>query len=366
VRFRILGTLQVSVAGGHPARLGGHRQRMVLALLLLHAQRPVSVDALIDGVWGDRPPATARKTLQVYVSRLRQILDDGDIIGARDGYMLRVDPHEIDAVRFERLAAEGRRLTENDPVEAATVLREALRLWRGSAWGELAFEDALSSDAARLNERRVDVTEDHLAAELAAGEAAGLVGELRTLVADHPLRERLRSLLMLALYRLGQTAESLAVFEDGRRLLADELGADPGGELEALHRRILQQDPSLLTPLRAAPPARTPTPHDNPYKGVDAFGEGDADNFFGRDELVQEILERMADASFLTVVGPSGSGKSSVIRAGLVPALRRGALTGSSSWRIASMAPGAHPFAQLESALVRSADDPALTDLGAC
>lgn len=361
----MLGTLQVSVGDGHDANLGGHRQRMVLALLLLHAQLPLSVDALIEGVWGDRPPETARKTLQVYVSRLRQVLDDGDIVGARNGYMLQAAAHEIDAIHFERLAAEGRRLSETDPVEAAAVLHEALRLWRGSAWGELAFEDALSSDAARLHELKLAVTEDHLAARLATGEAAGLVGELRTLVADHPQRERLRGLLMLALYRVGQTAASLAVFEDGRRLLADELGADQGGDLEALHRRILQQDPSLLTPLRTAQVGSPPTPRKNPYKGLDAFGEGDADDFFGRDELVQEILERLANSSFLTVIGPSGSGKSSVIRAGLVPALRRGALEGSSSWQIASLAPGGHPFAQFESALVRSAADPTLTNLTA-
>ena len=152
----MLGTLQVSVGDGHEASLGGHRQRMVLALLLLHAQRPLSVDALIKGVWGDRPPETARKTLQVYVSRLRQVLDDGDIVGARNGYMLQAAAQEIDAVRFERLAAEGRRLSETTPVEAAAVLCEALRLWRGSAWGELAFEDALSADAARLHEPRTE------------------------------------------------------------------------------------------------------------------------------------------------------------------------------------------------------------------
>jgi DNA-binding SARP family transcriptional activator/ABC-type glycerol-3-phosphate transport system substrate-binding protein len=359
----MLGTLQVSVADGRGAHLGGHRQRMVLALLLLHAQQPVSVDALIEGVWGDQPPATARKTLQVYVSRLRQVLDDGAIIGARDGYLLQAVPDQIDAIQFERLAAEGRRLSETDPAAAAAILAEALRLWRGPAWGELAYESALSADASRWHELKLAVAEDHLAAALAAGEAAGLVGELRTLVADHPLRERLRGLLMVALYRLGQTAESLAVFEEGRRLLADELGADPGAELEALHRRVLQQDPSLLAPPRTVPVGRSSTPRENPYQGLNPFDEDDADDFFGRGQLVQELLERTTTSSLVTVVGPSGSGKSSVVRAGLVPALRDTAPEGASRWRIAAMAPGAHPFTQLESALLRAADDPTLTNL---
>ena len=118
------------------------------------------------------------------MSRLRHVLDDGDIVGARDGYVLQAAPHEIDAVNFERLAAEGRRLSWTDPIEAAAVLREALRLWRGPAWGELAYESALSSDAARLSELKLDVTEDHLASELATGGAAEFVGELRTLVFD--------------------------------------------------------------------------------------------------------------------------------------------------------------------------------------
>jgi DNA-binding SARP family transcriptional activator/ABC-type glycerol-3-phosphate transport system substrate-binding protein len=365
----VLGTLEVSVGDGHTATLGGHRQRMVLAVLLLHAPHAVSTDALIDGVWGDRPPPTARKTLQVYVSRLRQILGDGHIVGARDGYVLQVPLDEIDAVQFERLAADGRSLSEADPVEAVAVLREALRLWRGPAWGELAFEDALQADAARLHERKLAVLEDHLAASLAVGGGAELVGELRTLVAEHPLRERLRGLLMLALYREGQTAESLAVFEDGRRRLADELGADPGGELEAMHRRILQQDPSLMPRVRPGAAQSSSTPRDNPYrgsnpyKGLNPFRESDADDFFGRAQLVQDLLERMTTCPLLAIVGPSGSGKSSVVRAGLVPALRDGALEGSSGWRIAQMAPGAHPFAQLESALVDVAADPTLTNL---
>ncbi len=359
----MLGTLQVSAADGHPVHLGGRRQRVVLALLLLHARQPVAVDALIAGVWGGRPPPTARKTLQVYVSRLRQALSDDAIVWVRDGYLLQAPADEIDATSFERLATEGRRLSETDPVAAAEVLGDALRLWRGPAWGELAYEEALSADASRWQELKLAVAEDHLAAQLAAGEAAGLIGELRTLVAEHPLRDRLRGLLMLALYRLGRTAESLAVYEDGRRLLAEELGADPGGELEDLHRRILQQDPTLLAPLRTSPVRGPSTPRDNPYKGLNPFGEDDAEDYFGRSQLVQEILERMSSSSLVTVVGPSGSGKSSAIRAGLVPALRDATPAGSPGWCVASMAPGAHPFAQLEWALVRAADDPGLTNL---
>jgi DNA-binding SARP family transcriptional activator/ABC-type glycerol-3-phosphate transport system substrate-binding protein len=351
VRFHLLGTLNVSVDGGHSAALGGFRQRLVMAVLLLNAGHQVSTDQLIEAVWGDQPPPTARKTLQVYISRLRHVLQPDDITSVPAGYVLHADPADIDAACFERAATEGRRLLEHDPARAATVLRGGLSLWRGTPWGELGDQEPLRADAERLRELKLTVSEDRLAADLALGRAGSVIGELRGLVSDHPLRERLRALLMVALYQEEQTAAALMAFDDARRLLEEELGAEPGAALQDVHRRILRQDPSLARP--AAVPEAGPggTPVTNPYKGLHPFGEVDADDFHGRDRLLDELLDRVTTAPFVVLVGPSGSGKSSVVLAGLVPALRRGALDGSETWRIAVMRPGAHPSAQVERAL---------------
>jgi DNA-binding SARP family transcriptional activator/ABC-type glycerol-3-phosphate transport system substrate-binding protein len=357
VRFHLLGTLQVSVADGRGAPLGGFRQRMVVAVLLLHAGQQVTADHLIDAVWGDEPPATARKTLQVYVSRLRRALLPGDITAVPGGYVLHADPAQIDAVRFERAAEEGRSLIEDDPERAATVLREALALWRGAPWGDLRDQPALWSDAERLRELKLVVLEDRLTADLASGRAHLVTGELRALVSDHPARERLRGLLMTALVQDERGAEALQVFAAGRRWLVDELGTEPGPGLQELHRRILEQDPTLHA---TSAPDRTgvvrPAPP-NPYKGLQPFAEGDAGRFFGREGLVRELLERVATSSSVVLVGPSGSGKSSVVLAGLVPALRAERVDGSPAWRIALMRPGARPLLQLELALDRVAPD---------
>ena len=349
----ILGEVRVFTAEGLPVHLGGRRQRMVLALLLLHGDTPVTVDRLIDGVWGDQPPPSARKTLQVYVARLRGLLGNGVLTAAHGGYRLHLVPGDLDASRFEQLAAEGCGLLPRDPARASAVLTEALSLWQGTPWGELGDEPALVADAARLRDLRLSVLEDRVAAELMVGHTRQIVGELQLLVADHPLRERARGLLITALYRDGRTAEALAVFEEGRSLLAEELGIDPGPELQDVHRRILQHDPSLQGPTpTASPMASAPAHPDNPYKGLRAFGETDAPDFFGRDRLLEELADRLPSSSLLVLAGPSGSGKSSTLRAGLLPALRTGSLSAAARWRIATMQPGTHPFPQLEAALL--------------
>jgi DNA-binding SARP family transcriptional activator/ABC-type glycerol-3-phosphate transport system substrate-binding protein len=349
VRFQLLGTLQVTVQDGSSATLGGFRQRMVLAVLLLRVGEHVAADQLIDAVWGDEPPPTARKTLQVYVARLRHALDGEALTGVPGGYLLQVDPADVDAACFERAAAEGRRLLQHDPEKAAATLRAGLALWRGTPWGDLGDQAIFRADVERLRERKLQALEDRLTADLALGRARSVTAEVGSLVAEHPLRERLRGLLMTALYQDGRTADALTCFEEGRRLLIEELGAEPGPGLRELHRRILQQDPTLVG--GPAPTADPPVQLHNPYKGLHPFGEHDAEEFFGRERLVAELLERIASSPVVVLVGPSGSGKSSAVLAGLLPALRNGAVEGSDTWPIAVFRPGADPLGELRRAL---------------
>jgi DNA-binding SARP family transcriptional activator len=224
VEFRILGSLEAR-DGGHALPLGGVRERSLLALLLLNANELVPTDRLVDELWGDPPPKTAVKTVQVYVSRFRKLLGATTIVTRPPGYLLQVDPESIDLHRFERLAGEGRQaLAAEDPATAGRLLREALLLWRGAPLADFAYEPFAQAEAARLEELRVAALEDRVEADLCCGRAADLVGELQALAARHPLRERPRAQLMLALYRCGRQAEALDVFRDARTTLVEELG----------------------------------------------------------------------------------------------------------------------------------------------
>jgi DNA-binding SARP family transcriptional activator/class 3 adenylate cyclase len=596
--FRLLGPLEVT-DGGRPVTLGGPRQRLVLAHLLLAANRVVTMDELIERVWDEEPPRAARNTIQSYISHLRAALGPDRIEGRSPGYVIHAEPEELDVLRFEQHLRRARRLLPTDPREAAGVLEEALELWIGSPLSDLADSPSLDGEIARLQELRVSAIEDLIGARLSVGEHAEVLPDLERLVREYPLRERLWGHLMLARYRSGRQADALDAFRQAQDLLADELGIDPSPELQELQRRILNQDPTLqltgkplrgyrllervgegafgvvwraldpelgrevgvkqihprlsddpsfvrrfeqeaqtiarlehphvvplydywrdgsgaylvmrwmrggsledvlvrgkpdaehaakivdqlagalsaahrahtvhrdvkpanvlldddgnaylsdfgiaedmtdwrdrvepeglgysapellrgedVTPsadifalgmiaqdlvngkggdarvigvigrataedpkdryrdagdlaraLREAlgatataalePPARTE--ERNPYKGLHSFVEADADDFFGRDALIDNLVVRLAenvdDARFLAVVGPSGSGKSSAVRAGLVPTLRAGALPGSGRWFYVEMLPGAHPFEELESALQQVAVD---------
>jgi YVTN family beta-propeller protein len=258
--FRVLGPLQVATNGTH-LPLGGAKQRAVLALLLLHANEVVPLDRLIDELWGESPPESAANIVQGYVSHLRKALEPGRgrgehelLVSRPPGYALQLAPGQLDAERFELLAGEGRRLLdEGDASAAAERLRGALALWRGPALADLAYEPFVRPDADRLEELRLAALEDRIDTDLALGREGALVGELRELVAGHPLRERLRGQLMAALYRSGRQAEALEVYRDGRRVLRDELGIEPGPALRELERGILQHDPALGGP--APPPA---------------------------------------------------------------------------------------------------------------
>ena len=248
VEFRILGPLEL-VEDGRPVEVAGSRQRTVLALLLVQANEVVSTDRLIDGLWGERPPATAPKVLQNAVSQLRRSLGDDLIVTRGRGYLLRVEPDAIDAHRFEALLDRGRQtLASGDPEGAAAILREALALWRGPPLDDFSYEPFAGAEIARLEELHLRAVEERIEAELALGRHSDLVGELERLVAEHPLRERPRGQLMIALYRSGRQAEALRAYEDGRRLLAEELGLEPGAALQRLEKQILTQDPALEPP----------------------------------------------------------------------------------------------------------------------
>ena len=241
MEFRILGPLEAVGTGG-VVSLGGRRQRALLAVLLLHRNELVTVDRLADELWGERLPITAAKTVQVYVSRLRSELDQGRIETSGHAYVLRLEEGELDLDRFAVLVE---RPQGEEPLAAARTLREALSLFRGEPLGDLGYERWAQAEVARLRETRLAALEQCLEAELALGLHRALVAELEVLVREHPLRERLRGQLMLALYRSGRQAEALENYQHARRVLTDELGLEPTEALKDLQRAILAHDPSL-------------------------------------------------------------------------------------------------------------------------
>jgi DNA-binding SARP family transcriptional activator len=242
MEFRILGPLEVADRGDS-LDLGGARQRAVLALLLTRPNEVVSTDRLIDELWGREPPRTALNTVQYYVSQLRKLLGAQRIVTRPPGYAIHVEPGELDLERFERLLEQG----------DAQALHEALALWRGRALADFAYESFAADEIARLEELRILALEKRIDADLELGRHAELVGELERLVAQHPLRERLRGQLMLTLYRSGRQAEALAAYQSARSTLVEELGIEPGSALQELERAMLRQDPSLIAAAASAP-----------------------------------------------------------------------------------------------------------------
>lgn len=250
IEFRVLGPLE-AVDGDQMLALGGPKQRALFAALLLRRGEVVSIDRLVDAVWGERASTTAAKTARVYVSNLRKVLGDGVLVTRGSGYMLNAGPEQVDADRFEQLVAEGRSAIEaGDPRRAAGLLREALSLWRGPPLADLSYEEFAQAEISRLEEERLGAIEDRIDADLALGNHARLVGELEALVRERPLRERLQAQLMLALYRCGRQADALERYQQARRTLTDELGLEPGPALKGLERAILDQDPRIAAPKR--------------------------------------------------------------------------------------------------------------------
>ena len=247
MEFRILGPLEV-IAEGRVVPLDAPKQRALLALLLVRANEPVSRDLLIEELWAGRPPPSATKVLQTYVSQLRRVLGRDVIRTAPSAYELRADAGSFDLSRFEQLVANARAA---GPATANGMLREALSLWRGPPLAEFAYEPWAQPEIDRLEELRLEALQERIESDLALGASAELVAELELLVGQYPLREGLRAQLMLALYRSGRQAEALAAYRDARRALVETLGIEPTLALRQLERAILDQDPALDLTLRS-------------------------------------------------------------------------------------------------------------------
>ena len=282
MQFRILGALEVD-DDGRTVAVGGAKPRALLATLLLHANDVVSVDRLTDALWGDEPPETAKNALQVHVSQLRKALGNDVVERRGSGYVIEVDSADLDLIRFQELCAEARSLP---PAEGAERLRSALALWRG----EPEF------DRVRLEELRLAALEDRIDLDLELGRHTEVIAELQGLVDAEPLRERPRAQLMLALYRSGRQADALAEFARARETLVDELGVEPGPELQRLQRAVLEQDPSMAAPAAPRPVSRLPAPP-TPLIGR-------------RRELAETAALFAGGVRLMTLTGPGGIGKT--------------------------------------------------------
>src|SRR5690242_19519508 len=266
LEFGILGPV-AAWNDGRELPLGGAKQRSLLAVLLLRPNELVPTPRIVDELWGEQPPATAVKTVQVFVSHLRKVLGDGTLETQPGGYVVKVAPGSLDCQRFESLLDDGRRLLgEGDARQAGELLRKALALWRGPPLADFQYESFARNEIGRLDELRLVACELRLEADLALGRHAEVVGELEALVRDQPLRERPRRLLMLALYRSGRQADALAVYQEARSRLVDELGLDPGPALQELEKAILRQDAALDLPVAAPPPPPAAPPPPAPRR----------------------------------------------------------------------------------------------------
>ena len=367
LEFRILGPLEVR-RDGAPVGVGGPRQRALLALLLCNANRVLSRDQLIDELLGDQSARSVERMLRVQVSRLRKALAAGEaeprLIARAPGYLLRVEAGELDLERFERLSRDGRAALEGgDAARAARLLREAEGLWRGRPLADLEFEPFARFEVQRLEELRLLTPEDRIQAELALARHGDLCAELAALTSEYPLRERLRGQLMLALYRSGRQADALAVYRQTSEMLRDELGLDPSRTLRELERSILEQNIALDRSSHVLVATGGEVLDVCPFKGLEFFEVSDAEYFCGRERLVGKLLARAAESGLVGLLGPSGIGKSSLLRAGVLAALARDGVPGSAGWRQVVLRPGEQPHRQLTRALDGGQIDAALAGL---
>jgi DNA-binding SARP family transcriptional activator len=294
------------------------RERAVLSALVLRAGRPVTTDELAEALWGDELPVTWPKQLQASIGRVRTAIGRNAIETTPGAYVLRVDPETVDTERFDRLAASARQHLDDDPARAVDAAERALSLWHGTPYADLVSWPPALVESERLDEVRMELEEVRLDGRLRLGEHTASIADAERLVREAPLRERRWALLATALYRSGRQADALAAIRAARARLADELGVEPGIELSELELGILRHDDALdLDEVTAGPSAACP------YRGLQPFDVEDEGIFFGRDADIDSALARLARSRFLAVSGASGSGKSSLVRAGLVPALRR-------------------------------------------
>jgi WD40 repeat protein/DNA-binding SARP family transcriptional activator/energy-coupling factor transporter ATP-binding protein EcfA2 len=333
VGVNVLGPL--SLEGDASVRIAP-RDRVVLAALAMRPHEAVSADRLADAIWGDSPPVTWQKVVQGCVVRIRKLLGPESVATTDRGYVLTLPDGDIDAVRFEQLVRRGEELLAlGEPERAQFTLTRALDLWRGTAFTDLEHWEPGAAAGSRLAELHHDAEELRLEAALRAGSWREVLPEAAALVTTHPLREARWGLLARAQYQAGRQGEALATLKRARTVLVGELGLDPGPDLVAVEQAILHQDPSLLPgPDGGASPVC-------PYPGLLAYGIDQAEDYFGRDDDIEACRAILDREGVLAVVGPSGSGKSSLVRAGVAAAARRDGTT------VAVITPGAHPAAAL-------------------
>src|SRR6266516_667105 len=352
MRFRLLGPLELD-DGGRTIDISRPKQRALLAVLLLNANRVVSTDSLIDALWEEHIPDTAAKALQVHVSHLRRLLGATRLQTKAPGYLLQVADGEYDVHEVEALVRQAR--TES-PAQARVTWQRARSLWRGEPFADFGTQRFAQAEIARLEELRLVAIEGHLEAELTRGQPAELIGELESLVTEHPLRERFRYQLMLALYRSGRQAEALEAYRDARGVLREELGLEPSRALRDLERAILSQDPSL---------------EQKPAEGLGDDGESAPGTFVGRKPELGDLVAGLDDAlggrgRLILLTGEPGIGKSRLADELIRRARERGAdiLVGR-CWE-AGGAPAYWPWVQSLRGYIRELD-PALlrAELGA-
>ena len=296
----------------------GPRDRVVLEALATRQGQPVGAEELMDALWADHPPVSAAKNLQSCIVRLRKALGASAIVTSAHGYALAVPADAVDAREFEAQAARARELLAvGEADRAAFVLEKALALWRGDPFADLPDWPPAQREAARLAQLRLEVEEMHVDALMRSGRPREVLARAHAMVRAAPLRERRWELLALAQYRAGAQGEALRTIRQLRAVLAHELGIDPSAEMVALEQSILNQDPGLLVTQSPGPAAHCP------WQGLRAYDIDDSERFFGRDRDVQSCLQLLESSSLAAVVGPSGSGKSSIMRAGVLAAMRR-------------------------------------------
>ena len=342
----MLGQLGVRSEEGD-VNLGSPKQRAVLAVLLLHPNEIVPSDRIIDLVWGEYPPRTAEHSVQIYISNLRKLLSDGAQAGLIEtrppGYLLAVAPDAVDALRFERLVREGlAAIRSGDIAGGRSMLENGLAVWTAPPLTDFAYHDFAQGYIRSLQELRSDALEALAAVHLDRGNFEEARDFARRAIEADLLREEPRRVMMLALYHSGRQAEALRHYGDYQKLLDEELGLEPSEHLRDLEVRVLLRDP-ILSPSAVTEAA------ENPYRGLRAFSEEDVDVYFGRESLVAEVLGKLDGGSgFVSIVGPSGSGKSSAAQAGLIPVLRARGDT------VVVFTPGPRPLQTLASALDRA------------